>query len=111
MSVARSGAGWRTGRAGVVAPGRTAGALAGGSAADADLRASWADAALLLRGALADGEQCGVDRAYCDTGRRRARGAEASVWYGAVLRADFGPIVVRRGANVQEDRIVRKKHV
>src|SRR5262249_58883003 len=24
--------------------------------------------------------------------------AEASVWYGAVLRADFGTIVVRRGA-------------
>src|SRR5215467_7324050 len=23
--------------------------------------------------------------------------AEASVWYGAVLRADFGPIIVRRG--------------
>src|SRR5262249_56268309 len=28
--------------------------------------------------------------------------AEASVWYGAVLRADFGTIVVRRGANVQD---------
>ena len=28
--------------------------------------------------------------------------AEASVWYGAVLRADFGPIVVRRGANIQD---------
>jgi carbonic anhydrase/acetyltransferase-like protein (isoleucine patch superfamily) len=27
---------------------------------------------------------------------------EASVWYGAVLRADFGPIIVRRGANVQD---------
>src|ERR1041385_8243533 len=26
----------------------------------------------------------------------------ASVWYGAVLRADFGPIIVRRGANVQD---------
>lgn len=26
----------------------------------------------------------------------------ASVWYNAVLRADFGPIVVRRGANVQD---------
>lgn len=28
--------------------------------------------------------------------------AEASIWYGAVLRADFGPILVRRGANVQD---------
>jgi len=28
--------------------------------------------------------------------------ADASVWYGAVLRADFGPILVRRGANVQD---------
>src|ERR1700735_5410025 len=28
--------------------------------------------------------------------------AEASIWYGAVLRADFGPIVVRQGANVQD---------
>src|SRR5207244_9806471 len=26
----------------------------------------------------------------------------ASVWYNAVLRADFNPIVVRRGANVQD---------
>ena len=28
--------------------------------------------------------------------------AEASIWYNAVLRADFGPIVVRAGANVQD---------
>lgn len=28
--------------------------------------------------------------------------ADASVWYNAVLRADFNPIVVRRGANVQD---------
>ena len=28
--------------------------------------------------------------------------AEASIWYGTVLRADFGPIVVRRGANIQD---------
>ena len=28
--------------------------------------------------------------------------AHASVWYGAVLRADFGPIVIREGANVQD---------
>jgi carbonic anhydrase/acetyltransferase-like protein (isoleucine patch superfamily) len=32
--------------------------------------------------------------------------ADASVWYGAVLRADFGPIVVRAGANVQDGSIV-----
>jgi len=31
---------------------------------------------------------------------------EASIWYGAVLRADFGPIVVRRGANVQDGSIL-----
>ncbi len=28
--------------------------------------------------------------------------AGASIWYNAVLRADFGPIVVREGANVQD---------
>jgi carbonic anhydrase/acetyltransferase-like protein (isoleucine patch superfamily) len=28
--------------------------------------------------------------------------AHASVWYNAVLRADFGPIFVREGANVQD---------
>jgi carbonic anhydrase/acetyltransferase-like protein (isoleucine patch superfamily) len=32
--------------------------------------------------------------------------AEASVWFGAVLRADFGAIVVRRGANVQDNTVV-----
>ncbi len=32
--------------------------------------------------------------------------AGASVWYGAVLRADFSPIVVRRGANVQDGSIL-----
>ena len=32
--------------------------------------------------------------------------AQASVWYGAVLRADFGPIVVRRGANVQDGSVL-----
>jgi carbonic anhydrase/acetyltransferase-like protein (isoleucine patch superfamily) len=31
---------------------------------------------------------------------------DASIWYGAVLRADFGRIVVRRGANVQDGSIV-----
>ena len=30
----------------------------------------------------------------------------ASVWYNAVLRADFGPIIVRRGANVQDCAVV-----
>src|ERR1700678_3058150 len=32
--------------------------------------------------------------------------AEASIWYGAVLRADFGPIIVRRGANIQDGSIL-----
>ena len=31
---------------------------------------------------------------------------DASVWYGAVLRADFGPIIVRRGANVQDGSVL-----
>jgi carbonic anhydrase/acetyltransferase-like protein (isoleucine patch superfamily) len=31
---------------------------------------------------------------------------EASVWYGAILRADFGPIVVRRGANIQDGSVL-----
>jgi carbonic anhydrase/acetyltransferase-like protein (isoleucine patch superfamily) len=31
---------------------------------------------------------------------------DASVWYGAVLRADFGPIVVRRGANIQDGSVL-----
>jgi carbonic anhydrase/acetyltransferase-like protein (isoleucine patch superfamily) len=31
---------------------------------------------------------------------------EASVWYGAVLRADFGPVIVRRGANVQDGSVL-----
>ena len=31
---------------------------------------------------------------------------EASIWYGAVLRADFGRIVVRRGANVQDGSVL-----
>lgn len=30
----------------------------------------------------------------------------ASVWYNAVLRSDFSPIVVRRGANVQDCAVV-----
>ena len=32
--------------------------------------------------------------------------ANASVWYGAVLRADFAPIVVRAGANIQDGAVV-----
>jgi carbonic anhydrase/acetyltransferase-like protein (isoleucine patch superfamily) len=32
--------------------------------------------------------------------------AHASIWYGAVLRADFGPIVVRAGANVQDGSVL-----
>ena len=32
--------------------------------------------------------------------------AEASIWYGAVLRADFGPIVIRAGANVQDGSVL-----
>ncbi|HEY2205605.1 MAG TPA: gamma carbonic anhydrase family protein [Pseudonocardia sp.] len=32
--------------------------------------------------------------------------ADASIWYGAVLRADFGPIVVRAGANVQDNSVL-----
>jgi carbonic anhydrase/acetyltransferase-like protein (isoleucine patch superfamily) len=32
--------------------------------------------------------------------------ADASVWYGAVLRADFGPLIVRRGANIQDGSIL-----
>src|SRR6195952_635073 len=30
----------------------------------------------------------------------------ASVWYGVVLRADFGRIVVRAGANVQDNSVL-----
>jgi carbonic anhydrase/acetyltransferase-like protein (isoleucine patch superfamily) len=30
----------------------------------------------------------------------------ASVWYNAVVRADFSPIVIRRGANVQDCAVV-----
>ena len=31
---------------------------------------------------------------------------DASIWYGAVLRADFGVIIVRRGANVQDGSVL-----
>jgi carbonic anhydrase/acetyltransferase-like protein (isoleucine patch superfamily) len=31
---------------------------------------------------------------------------EASIWYGAVLRGDFGRIIIRRGANVQDGSVL-----
>ncbi len=30
----------------------------------------------------------------------------ASVWYNAVVRADFSPIIIRRGANVQDCSVI-----
>lgn len=30
----------------------------------------------------------------------------ASVWYGVVLRADFGPVIIRAGANVQDNSVL-----
>ena len=30
----------------------------------------------------------------------------ASVWYGAVLRADFGPVIIRAGANIQDNSVL-----
>lgn len=30
----------------------------------------------------------------------------ASVWYGAVLRADFAPVIVRAGANIQDGAVL-----
>lgn len=36
--------------------------------------------------------------------------AGASIWYGAVLRADFGAIVVRAGANVQDGSVLHGGH-
>jgi carbonic anhydrase/acetyltransferase-like protein (isoleucine patch superfamily) len=32
--------------------------------------------------------------------------AGASIWYGAVVRADFGPVVIRAGANIQDNSVV-----
>ena len=32
--------------------------------------------------------------------------ADASVWYGVVLRADFGPIVIGAGANIQDNSVL-----
>lgn len=31
---------------------------------------------------------------------------DASVWYGAVVRADFGRIVIREGANIQDNSVL-----
>ena len=31
---------------------------------------------------------------------------DASVWYGAVIRADFSPVIIRRGANVQDGAVL-----
>src|SRR4029077_6887218 len=30
----------------------------------------------------------------------------ASIWYGAVIRADYAPVIVRRGANVQDTAVI-----
>ncbi len=30
----------------------------------------------------------------------------ASVWYGAVIRADYSPVIVRAGANVQDGSVL-----
>ena len=30
----------------------------------------------------------------------------ASVWYGAVIRADYAPVIVRRRANVQDNAVI-----
>ena len=32
--------------------------------------------------------------------------ANASVWYGAVIRADFAPVIIREGANVQDNSVI-----
>jgi carbonic anhydrase/acetyltransferase-like protein (isoleucine patch superfamily) len=32
--------------------------------------------------------------------------ANASIWYGVVLRADYAPIVIRQGANVQDGSVL-----
>jgi carbonic anhydrase/acetyltransferase-like protein (isoleucine patch superfamily) len=31
---------------------------------------------------------------------------DASIWYGAVIRADFGKIIIREGANVQDNAVI-----
>ncbi len=32
--------------------------------------------------------------------------AGASIWYGAVIRADYAPVIIRRGANVQDNAVI-----
>jgi carbonic anhydrase/acetyltransferase-like protein (isoleucine patch superfamily) len=32
--------------------------------------------------------------------------AGASIWYGAVIRADYAPVIVRAGANVQDNAVI-----
>jgi carbonic anhydrase/acetyltransferase-like protein (isoleucine patch superfamily) len=32
--------------------------------------------------------------------------AGASVWYGAVVRADYAPVIIRAGANVQDNAVI-----
>jgi carbonic anhydrase/acetyltransferase-like protein (isoleucine patch superfamily) len=32
--------------------------------------------------------------------------AGASVWYGAVVRADFSPVIIREGANIQDNAVI-----
>ena len=32
--------------------------------------------------------------------------AGASIWYGAVIRADYAPVIIRAGANVQENAVI-----
>ncbi|HVW44947.1 MAG TPA: gamma carbonic anhydrase family protein [Amycolatopsis sp.] len=31
---------------------------------------------------------------------------DASIWYGAVIRADFGKIIIREGANIQDNSVI-----
>ncbi|WP_033292900.1 gamma carbonic anhydrase family protein [Amycolatopsis jejuensis] len=31
---------------------------------------------------------------------------DASIWYGAVIRGDFGPIIIREGANIQDNSVI-----
>jgi carbonic anhydrase/acetyltransferase-like protein (isoleucine patch superfamily) len=30
----------------------------------------------------------------------------ASIWYGAVIRADYAPVIIRQGANVQDNAVI-----
>jgi carbonic anhydrase/acetyltransferase-like protein (isoleucine patch superfamily) len=30
----------------------------------------------------------------------------ASVWYGAVVRADYAPVIIRKGANIQDNAVI-----